>query len=356
LYNERRDRDFQENAMATASHGAKPSLLRIFNTLSAFQQTAALKTAVELDIFTKIGEGADEVTALAKQIGASERGTRILCDYMTILGFLIKEHGKYALAQDSAVFLDRRSPMCVASMTGFLGTEAHQRAFAALTQAVRKGGTATDRGDNTKPHDEFWVSFAKSMAPLTVPEAAFIAQLIGAAEAKPCKVLDIAAGHGMYGITIARQNPRAEVVALDWPAVLEVAKENARAAGVSSRYSTRAGSAFEVDLGQGYDYVLLTNIFHHFDPPTCETLMGRVHAALKPGGKAITLEFVPNEDRISPATAAGFSMVMLANTDSGDAYTFAEYDKMFRNTGFAKTTLHSLPEMPHQVLVSEKQA
>src|SRR5260370_36515034 len=119
------------------------------------------------------------------------------------------------------------------------------------------------------------------------------------------------------------------MVAVAWPAVLEVAKETARAAGVSSRYTARAGSAFEADLGEGYDFVLLTNIFHHFDKPTCEKLMRRVHAALKPGGRAITLEFGPNEDRVTPPTAAAFSLIMLANTDAGDAYTFAEYEKMF---------------------------
>jgi ubiquinone/menaquinone biosynthesis C-methylase UbiE len=340
--------------MASGSPGKRPAPERIFNTLSAFQQTAALKTAIELDVFTRIGEGANEASALAKRIGASERGTRILCDYLTIFEFLTKEDGRYALTQESAVFLDRRSPKCLASMAGFLGSENHQRAFAVLTQAVRKGGAATDRGDFTKPSDEMWVAFAKSMAPLTVPEATFIAQLIGAAEAKPCKVLDIAAGHGMYGITIARQNPNAQVVALDWPAVLEVAKENARAAGVTEQFATRPGSAFEADFGQDYDYVLLTNIFHHFDPPKCEELMRRVHAALKPGGKAITLEFVPNEDRVTPSTAAGFSIVMLANTDAGDAYTASEFQKMFRNAGFAKTTLHPVSEMPHQVLISEK--
>jgi 2-polyprenyl-3-methyl-5-hydroxy-6-metoxy-1,4-benzoquinol methylase len=340
--------------MASGSPGKKPAPERIFNTLSAFQQTAALKTAIELDVFTKIGEGANEAGALAKRIGASERGTRILCDYLTIFEFLTKENGRYALTQESAMFLDRRSPACLASMTGFLGSENHQKAFAALTQAVRKGGAATDRGDFTKPSDEIWVAFAKSMAPLTVPEAVFIAQLIGAAEKKPCKVLDIAAGHGMYGITIAKQNPNAQVVALDWPAVLEVAKENARAAGVAERFATRPGSAFEAAFGQDYDYVLLTNIFHHFDPPTCEALMRRVHAALKPGGKAITLDFVPNEDRVTPSTAAGFSIVMLANTDAGDAYTASEFQKMFRNSGFATTTLQVVPGMPHQVLVSEK--
>jgi 2-polyprenyl-3-methyl-5-hydroxy-6-metoxy-1,4-benzoquinol methylase len=340
--------------MATASQSAKPTPERIFNTLSAFQQTAALKTAIELDVFTKIGEGANEVSALAKRIGAAERGTRILCDYLTIFGFLTKEQGRYTLPQESAVFLDRRSPACLASLTGFLGTEMHRRNFDALTQTVRKGGTAVAQGDNTKPNDDMWVAFAKSMAPLTVPSAMFIAQLAGSAEKKPCKLLDIAAGHGMYGITIAKQNPNAQIVALDWPPVLEVAKQNAQAAGVADRYITRAGSAFEADFGQEYDYVLLTNIFHHFDPPKCEKLMRRVHAALKPGGRAITLEFVPNEDRVSPPTAAAFSMVMLAGTDSGDAYTFSEFQKMFGNAGFAKTTLHPVPEMPQQVLVSEK--
>ena len=82
--------------------------------------------------------------------------------------------------------------------------------------------------------------------------------------------------------------------------------------------------------------------------------MRRVHAALKPGGKAITLEFVPNEDRVSPPHAAAFSLVMLAGTDAGDAYTFAQYEKMFAHAGFAKTTLHPIPEMPQQVLLSEK--
>ena len=170
------------------------------------------------------------------------------------------------------------------------------------------------------------------------------------------KVLDIAAGHGMYGISIARKNPKAEVAALDWPNVLQVAQENAKKFGVADRYTVRPGSAFEAEMGTGYDYALLTNIFHHFDTAGCETLMRRVHAALKPGGKAITLEFVPNDDRVTPPTAAAFSLIMLANTDAGDAYTFSEYEKMFRNAGFAKSALHPVPEMPQQVIVSEKSA
>ena len=342
--------------MATPSTANRLTPERIFNALNAHEQTAALLTAIELDIFTAIGAGANTAGAIAAKTGTAEKGARVLCDFMTIHGFLTKDQGKYALTQESAFFLDRKSPACVASMAGFLGSKQTRTRFDSLTEAVRKGGSVWSEGDNTKPNDEFWVAFARSMAGLAVPSSQFIAALLHAEEGKPCKVLDIAAGHGMYGITVARKNPKAEVVALDWPSVLQVAQENARKFGVADRYSVRPGSAFDVEMGSGYDYVLLTNIFHHFDVPTCEKLMKRVHTALKPGGKAITLEFVPNEDRVTPPTAAAFSLIMLANTDVGDAYTFSEYEKMFRNAGFAKSTLHPVPDMPQQVIVSEKSA
>lgn len=340
--------------MATSISASKPTPERIFNTMVAFQETEALKAAIELDIFTAIADGAKTAASLAAKTRASERGVRILCDFLTIREFLTKKGHEYSLSQESALFLNRRSPAYLATMIDFLAGSWSRMNFGALAEAVRKGGTASETGDHTKAHEEIWVNFARSMAPLTIPSAEFIAGLAGAAQGKPCKVLDIAAGHGMYGITVAKRNPNAQVVAVDWPAVLEVARENAAKSGVAGRFAIRPGSAFETDFGDGYDFVLLTNILHHFDIPTCEKLMQRVHAALKPGGKAITLEFVPNEDRVTPPMAAAFSLVMLAGTDAGDAYTFAQYEKMFRNAGFAKTTLHPVPEMPQQVLVSEK--
>jgi ubiquinone/menaquinone biosynthesis C-methylase UbiE len=340
--------------METLSTANRPTPERIFNLMNAFQQTAALKSGIELDLFTAIGAGANTPQLLSTKINASERGLRILCDYLTIMGLITKENGHYALTEESALFLDRRSPASLVAVTGFLGSAWHKKNVEALTEAVRKGGTTGVQGDNSKPQDEVWVAFAKSMAPLTVPAANFIAELIGAKEGKPCSVLDIAAGHGNYGITIAKKNPQAHIVAVDWPSVLAVAQENAQTAGVSGRYTTRPGSAFETNLGSGYDIVLLTNIFHHFDMPTCEVLMRRVYAALKPGGKAVTLEFVPNEDRVTPPAAAAFSLNMLVGTDAGDAYTYSEYEKMFTNAGFAKTTLHPVTGMPQQVLISGK--
>ena len=178
-------------------------------------------------------------------------------------------------------------------------------------------------------------------------------KLVDSVADRKLKILDIAAGHGLYGIEFARQNPQASIVALDWPNVLEVAKENAAAAGVSERYATIEGSAFDVDYGSGYDLILLTNFLHHFDPPTNETLLRKVRAALAEGGRAITLEFIPNDDRISPPEAS-FSVQMLGGTEGGDAYTFAELERMFANAGFAASEMHPLPPSIQRVVISQK--
>ena len=127
--------------------------------------------------------------------------------------------------------------------------------------------------------------------------------------------------------------------------------ENARKAGVQDRYDMLPGSAFEVDFGGPYDAVLLTNFLHHFDPPTCVTLLKKVRGALKPGGRAATLEFVPNEDRVSPPVPAAFSMIMLATTPAGDAYTLSELTAMYTDAGFLGMTAHPIPMSPHTVVM-----
>jgi ubiquinone/menaquinone biosynthesis C-methylase UbiE len=192
------------------------------------------------------------------------------------------------------------------------------------------------------------------MAPMMAMPAKSMAEMFDPAADRKLKILDIAAGHGLFGLAFAKRNPQAEVVALDWPAVLEVAKENAAAAGVSDRYSTIPGSAFEVDMGSGYDLVLVTNFLHHFDPPTCELLLKKVRASLNDGGRVITLEFVPNDDRITPIESAGFALVMLGGTPSGDAYTFHDLEKMFKNAGYSHSEIHPVAGSIQNVSESRK--
>jgi 2-polyprenyl-3-methyl-5-hydroxy-6-metoxy-1,4-benzoquinol methylase len=324
----------------------------IFDTLNAYQRSAALKTAIELDVFTKIAQGNRSSDAIAKAVSASARGVRILCDYLVVSGFLSKDGGQYSLTGESGMFLDRNSPAYFGSVASFLLDPRLISPFLNLSDVVRAGRTTLPDEGTVSRDNPIWVDFAKQMTPMIFPSAVEIAGLV--AGDGDLRVLDIAAGHGLFGIMIAQQNSKARVTALDWPNVLAVATENAEKFGVASRHRTLAGDAFEADYEGPYDLILVTNFFHHFDPPTCETLMRKILVALAPGGRCVTLDFVPNDDRVSPPMAAGFAMMMLGTTAAGDVYTFTDYQTMFSHAGFASSELHLLMKSPETVIVSRK--
>ena len=325
-----------------------PSPDLYFDTIFAFQRSAALKAAIELELFTTIGDGAGTAAAIATARGVPERGVRILCNYLTTLGFLTKTDDRYDLSADSAVFLSKRSPAYLGGTADFLYSADITRHFQALTDTIRRGGVPAGFMVDDNPT---WVQFARAMVPMMMPTAQAIAELLDAGSAGSMRVLDVAAGHGIFGIVIAQRNPKAEIVALDWAPVLEVATENAKAMGVGARHRALAGDAFEVDYGTGFDVVLVTNFLHHFDRRTNVEFLRKTKAALKPGGRIVVLEFVPNDDRVTPPMAARFSLTMLATTPSGDAYTFRELEGMLADAGFREATAHAL-QGPETVVIA----
>ena len=218
-----------------------PSPARLFDAFTAFQRTAALRAAIDLELFTALGESAATAGDLARRVGAAERGVRALCDRLVVDGFLTKENGRYDLAPDAAIFLNRRSPAYVGGAALFMTSPEITAAFASLTEAVRRGGTALGAEGTLAPEHPVWVEFAHAMAGLAGFTAELLAILLEAGGPPPRKVLDVAAGHGMFGIALARRHADAEVVALDWSNVLTVAAENAHAAGVADRFRTLPG-------------------------------------------------------------------------------------------------------------------
>jgi 2-polyprenyl-3-methyl-5-hydroxy-6-metoxy-1,4-benzoquinol methylase len=326
----------------------------VFEMLQAHQRTAALKAAIDLDVFRAVGQGPGDVASIAHHCRASERGIRILCDFLTIHGILVKENGCYRHSPTSAAFLDPASPTSLASIAKFLANPAMRTPYDNLAEVVRTGRTVLPGNGSVEPENPIWVEFAESMAPMMAMLVGPLGNIVLDGYVGPMRVLDIAAGHGLFGIEIAKQNPQAHVTGLDWAPVLRVALDNARKAGVERRYDMLPGSAFEVEFGGPYDVVLLTNFLHHFDPGMCVGLLKKVHAALRPGGRAATLEFVPNEDRVSPPMPAAFSMTMLASTVAGDAYTFSELSRMYREANFRNIAAHPIPMSPHTVVMGVK--
>jgi MFS family permease len=340
--------DQKEKSVTTPALHQPPTPERFFSAINAYQLTEAITCAIELEIFTAIAEGNTTPATIAHRCLAAERGGRILCDFLTIHEFLTKHGMHYALATDSALFLNRRSRAYAGAAIDFLLAPQVRECHAQLTEAVRRGGTALGEGTPERENPD-WVKCAKGMMPMVhKPSEIMAAELRESGEVH--KVLDVAASHGIFGISVARLNPAAHIDASDWKNVLEVAQKKARSMGVAERYHLLSGSAFETDFGGGYDLALITNFLHRFDVPTCTNLMTNVHGILSPGGRAAIAEFVTNRDCVSPPTAAAFSLMMPAVTPSGDAHTFAELENISKNAGVERVELVA-PEIGRNRLV-----
>lgn len=327
---------------------SEPNPSLVWETITAHQRTAALKAGVELGVFKALGEGAATAAELGAKAGVAERGMRILCDFLTIHGLIAKTEDRYSHTATSAAFLDPRSPASMAPTLPFLMSDKIMLASSLLTETIRQNRTALEEplaGEEVKE----WVLFARTMQPMMIAGAEFIATVI-VQGGVPRKVLDVAASHGLFGIAVARQAPGCEIVAIDFPSVLEVTAENAAAAGVP--LTLLPGSAFTADLGKDYDAIIVTNLFHHFSAEDNSALMKRFHAALRPGGRMLTLDFVPEADRLSPPGPASFALMMLANTPAGDAFTKPEYGEMLDAAGFGAREFLDVPKSMHVLIVA----
>jgi 2-polyprenyl-3-methyl-5-hydroxy-6-metoxy-1,4-benzoquinol methylase len=322
----------------------------VFQTLQAHQHTSALRAGIELKLFSAIAAGARTPEALAPICNASPKGLRVLLDFLTIIGFLTKDDSGYALTPDSELFLVESSPCYMGGMASFLFHPFMEQGMRSVTGAVVKGGTTLPAEGSVSDDNPVWVDFAKGMATLNAPAAAAIAELT--AGSGPLKVLDIAAGHGLFGITIAKKNPAAQIHALDWKNVLAIARQNAVKAGIDSQWHAIEGSAFTADPGSDYDLVLVTNFIHHFDVPTNVALLERLRASMKSGATLAILEMAVNNDRISPPGPALFAMTMLTTTAHGDAFSRTEIADTCTAAGLHSVTHHTVPNTDQTVTLA----
>ncbi|MFN2459505.1 MAG: methyltransferase [Candidatus Velthaea sp.] len=329
---------------------SQPNPARIFDTLLySYARAEALKAAIELDLFTAIAEGSRDPVSLAERCAAASRGIRTLCDFLVVNGFLTKTGGEYALTPDTRTFLDKHSPAYLGSVAQFMAHRHNAERSATLLESVRKGSCVRDVVDDV----DDWVTFAHAMLPLAAPVAAAVAGALNARDAGPMSVLDVAASHGEFGLAVARANPQAHIVGLDFERVIAVGAQRARAEGLDSRYSTIAGSAFDVDLGGPYDVVLLPNFLHHFELRKVQAFMRKVAGALKPKGRVAIVDFVPNEDRVTPPWPAMFSMTMLTAT-TGDAYTLREFEDVLKHAGFADLRVFPAAPSPQTIIIAHR--
>jgi hypothetical protein len=326
---------------------------RILGMITGFEQTAAMLAALDVGLFTAVAEGAGSADALSASIGCPVRATRMLADVLCAHGLLTKTQGVYGLAPDAALYLDKRSPAYIGDAARFLASP--QKLALCLEDPdgwMRRGGPAHEA--NTAANAVVWVDFARGMGPMMAPAAENLARVLKAKGLAVRRILDVAAGHGLFGVEAAKVFPEARVVALDWATVLEVARSTAAAAGVGERFETLVGDAFTTPLGRDYDLILIPNFLHHFDRKTCIGFLSRAADALAPEGRLAIVEYVVDADRISPPAAALFTFSMLAATPAGDTYTEAELTGMCAAAGVGDVVVESLPASPETLVMAAR--
>lgn len=330
---------------------------QMFEMMLAYKTTALLTTGIELGVFDALAESTGTAAELAGRLSLSERGSRLLLNGLAALGLLESDGSSYGLAEGSASLLVRGRPGYVGDMARVMASRWEWEAFGRLPEAVRQGGPVVAEHAET-PRYAYWEQFAAYAGVVARPTAALAAEVLRpwAADRDRLDVLDVACGHGLYGYTLASQQPHARVWSLDWPNVLPQARKHAAEMGVADRVATIAGDMFDVELGGPYDVVMVTNVLHHFSPERCIALLRRLAASMTPDGRLVLVGFVTH-DGVPPARDAAahlFSVLMLVWTADGEVHSESTYQRILGAAGFGEGHLHQVPAIPLSVIVADR--
>jgi hypothetical protein len=304
-----------------------PTPDHILTTLQGYRDAAALNTALDLDLFSRIAHGADTPDKIAGELDIPGLGVRLICECLASTGLLVMDGGQVKLPPDSAAFLDKESPQYLGAELRALYSPALLRSYEQLTASVRagvaKGSPATRPG---------WFDMARG---IYSPEAATGA-FADSFELPPgrIKVLELGSRNGAFGIEIARRNPDAIVVSLDSPEVLAKAQEKAEAAKLGTRYQNIPGDPLVVEFGRDYDAVIVPGALYQFDESQISSLFMKLHYALKKTGRLAILEFLNDHSDEFSRKHAGFRLNLLAATPRGDAYSVKQLEEFLDQAGF----------------------
>jgi ubiquinone/menaquinone biosynthesis C-methylase UbiE len=292
-----------------------------------------LESAVRNGIFDAIDGGAPTVTDVCAKTGISERGARAIMDALVGMELLVKsDNVRYALSPDAAKFLVSRSP---ANITGMVARASSMIAkWLALSDVVRTG--RPQRALNSEAEGAgFFESLVTDLFPMNYAAARAAAEALGVgASSQPVRVLDLAAGSGVWSIAIAQRSPNVTVTAVDWPGVLEVTRHTAARFGLADRYSFVAGDLAQADFGSGHNVATLGHILHSEGEERSRALLQKTFNALAPGGTVMIAEFLVNADRSGPLQGLIFNINMLVNSEQGATFSFEEIRGWLEQIGF----------------------
>jgi precorrin-6B methylase 2 len=327
---------------------------RILEYSWGFAPTLIIDAAVRNRIFDALAGRPLTLDEMARATGASRRGLAAIVDALVGLKLASRDDGgRYGLTAESAAFL-------VSGRPGFLGGVFEHFSTQVLPNWLRladtvRDGTPVHANATTADSSEYFSRFVEALFPLSYPSARALAVALDVAHAtQAVSVLDLGAGSGVWGIAMAEASPQVRVRAVDLPDVLTVTRRIAGRFGVDERLTTVAGDLHEADFGTGHQVAILGHILHSEGPERSRALLGRVHAALAPGGTVAVAEFLVDNDRRGPERGLVFAVNMLVHTEAGGTYSFEEIADWLVEVGFTEPRRLAVPGPAPLVLATRR--
>lgn len=306
--------------------------------LGDFANSQILDASLEYDFFSLIDKGHRTAEDIARRAGTDMRATRIVLDSLPALGLVEKREGKYFLTPTAEVFLVQGKPSYVGDFRHV--ALALWDGMAHLKESL-KTGKPLSRMDTTTEL-KVWEKLVLGIIVIAEPAAKALCDVlkIGSGR-KGLKVLDIAGGSSIFGMTILARDPTAEVTQLDWPNVNAVAKKLNRERGLEGRIRFLDGEHHSTPTESDYyDLVLASNFCRFESPSGNQKLFDKAYVSLKPGGIFVVNDFVPNEERTEPTFALRFSVYTLTHTPEGECWTLSQYSDWLKKSGFGAIEIH----------------
>jgi SAM-dependent methyltransferase len=301
---------------------------------------AALRTAMELDLFSAVAAGKKTWAEVARATNSTPQAARVLLDALCPLGLISKDEGIYSLTPTSEAFLLRGRPaFCADALLTFW------RGRDQLTKAARTGGGGLS--SSTGAAQAVWAGLA-AVELATWHQDADVARRrwaevgVGRQSFPGAHLLDMACGSGLDGFVLAQDDYSIHVTAVDFAQVLAVAVQLASLMGVRQQVSLRHGDILSVDLPRvTFDLARLGAILYYFDPRQVRTILEKAYAALKPDGLLVVSSLIADEERCESEMALLLAVEFLHDAPRGQVYTFSEYKGFLEAAGFVEVTRHS---------------
>ncbi len=316
---------------------------RIMQMAWGYVPPLLLEAAIRHRVFDVLDRGAKDIWEVEKATGASTRGLTAIMNALVGLNFLTKdEQGRFALTPESAAFLVSTKPSFQGGLIKHCSEQLIPR-WLHLNEVVATGNPVTPVNVE-KSGGEFFHDFVLDIFPMSYPAAQTLAAHMNyGSGGAPVKVLDLAAGSGVWGIAQAQSSPRIHVTAVDWPEVIDVTKKTAARFGFADRFSFVEGDLMEADFGSGYGVATLGHILHSEGEARSRKLLAKTYGALASGGTIAVQEFLVNKERTGPLNGLFFAVNMLVNTQKGNTWSFEEIGAWLEEAGFRNPRLLGSP-------------